>query len=139
MKTWIYFLENKEKEEEKSGIDFDHDNENGEPLAHQNKVKAKHKEMLEFFAKRKEGARKIANSAKEKGGPSILTAWHFQAKDSQYREVIQAIQENKDESYFKSKWKSILNKLRNDMKQEQFQKTIGELEVWGEVIAQLFN
>jgi hypothetical protein len=142
MKTWKNFLESKgsvESEEEQTGIDLDHDEEKGEPAAHKNKVTAKHEEMIHFFTKRMEGAKKIAAQAKEKGGPSILTAWHFAAKEAPYKEVLKAINANQGEPYYKSKWKSELSKIRADMKQQDFQEAAGRLEVWGEAMAQLFN
>lgn len=140
MKTWNQFFESKEKEEEKTGIDFDHDNEKGESKSHKNKVLKKRKEVLAFFEKRMAGAQKIATQAKAKGGPAKLTYWHFSAKHEQYLEIIKAIKEGKNEVYFRSKWKSLMSKLHNgSQKQEQFQKTSGMLETWGEVIAKLFN
>lgn len=96
--------------------------------------------MLEFFHKRKKGAAKIASEARSKGGPSMLTAWHFAAKDRPYQEVINAIENNRPRDFFVSKCKSLLAKIRcGTMKQEAFQRLMGELEVYGEAAAQLFN
>lgn len=95
---------------------------------------------LEFFTKRQAGARKISAQAKEKGGPSILTHWHFAAKEKPYSEAIRAIKENQDKKWFLSKYKECLNKLEKfDFTQKQFQVFAGELEVWGEVIVKLFE
>lgn len=141
MKTWHQYCENKEKTEEKSGLDLDHDNEKGESKEHKDKIKKKKAEMIEFFTTRKSGAQKIAIEAQTKGGPSLLTAWHFKAKSNPYQEVLTAIKQNKPQTFFEFKFRSTLNKLKPNLKltQEQFQKIVGELEVWGEVIAQLFN
>lgn len=129
-----------EEREERSGLDLDHDNERKESSGHAKKVLKKHREMIEFFTKRREGAKKIAKSARAKGGPSMLTYWHFEIKNAVYTEVIEAIKNNQDEPYFRTKWKKVMRMLHSGtQKQEDFQKTIGELEVWGEAISQLFN
>lgn len=128
-----------EKKEEKSGIDTDKDKEKGESTAHKTKVLKKHAENVAFFNKRRQGAAKIATAAKEKGGPSILTYWHFAAKDKQYAEVLKAINDGKDEKFFMSKYDETMNILhKTKFNQKSFQKIVGELEVWGEAIAQLF-
>jgi hypothetical protein len=140
MKSWHQFREDKERDEEKNGLDFDHDNEKNEPKAHQQAVKRAKEKMLDFFEKRKAGASKIASEARAKGGPSMLTAWHFAAKAQPYTEVLAAIRSNQNEPFFAQKCHSLVGRLRfGKLKQEEFQKVIGELEVWGEAIAQLFN
>lgn len=142
MINWQNFIEseNKEKEEEKNGIDTDHDSEKNEPKEHQKKVKEAKEKMLDFFTKRKEGAEKIAQQAKEKGGTSILTYWHFKAKAIPYTEVISAIKFDKPKEFFLNKCKNLLSKLNCEgMEQEDFQILMGKLEVWGEAMAQLFN
>ena len=141
MKSWKIFLEEQdEKEEEKTGMDTDLDKEIGEPKKHKNKVLKKHSENLEFFKKRKEGAKKIATQAALKGGPSLLTAWHFAAKDKPYQEVLSAIEANKDEKFFKDKCKNLISKLHvGVMGQKSFQQIMGELEVWGETIEQIYD
>lgn len=140
MKTWRDYFESKEEDkEEKTGIDFDHDKEAGESKVHKGKVEKKHKEMLDFFEARKEGAKKIAREAKAKGGASLLTALHFEAKDGCYMAVISAIKNNKLENYFRSKFISLLAKLRHKNNQHEFQRISGEAEVWGEAISELFS
>jgi hypothetical protein len=102
--------------------------------------KQDNKDNIAFFEKRKEGARAIASQARSKGGPAILTVWHFAAKDEPYREVIRAIKDGKSEKYYKDKYRTLFAQLTNpDLQQEKFQRIIGKLEVWGEAIAQLFN
>ena len=135
MFTWKQYCESK-----KSGLDLDKDQEKGEPKEHIEKIKKTKEEMLEFFHKRKEGAAKIASAAKEKGGPSILTFWHFAIKNKPYEEVIKAIEDDKPKSFFMSKCKNLLSKIHCDkMSQKDFQELMGELEVAGEAMAQLFQ
>ncbi len=142
MSYWNKFLESKssEKQEEKNGIDLDHDSEKGESKSHKDKVHKAKQEMLDFFEKRKSGAAKIATEAKSKGGPSILSFWHFAAKSYPYTEVISAIKSNKPESYYLSKCQQLAGQLKfAKLKQKEFQEIMGRLEVWGEAISQLFN
>jgi hypothetical protein len=94
----------------------------------------------EFFDKRREGARKISDSAKEKGGPAMLTHWHFLAKDAQYEDVIKAMKEKKGREFFVGKYKSFLEQLhKSDFGQKRFQAISGQLEVWGEALSRLFQ
>jgi hypothetical protein len=140
MKSYQQFLENAEQDEEKNGLDFDHDSEKGESSSHKSKVKAAKAKMLEFFEKRKAGAAKIAVEAKAKGGPSMLTYWHFSAKAQPYSEVISAIKSNKEPSFFLQKCQHLAGKLKfKTLKQEEFQKIMGQLEVYGEAYSQLFS
>ena len=128
-----------EKAEEKSGIDIDQDKEKGESAQHKAKVTKKHSDNVTFFNKRRDGAAKIASAAQAKGGPTILTYWHFAAKDKQYAEVLKAMETGKDEQFFMSKYDEIMNTLhKTKFNQKSFQQIVGELEVWGEAIAQLF-
>jgi len=99
----------------------------------------KNNENLEFFMKRKHGAEKIAVEARSKGGPAMLTAWHFQAKQRPYEDVIAAIRSNRPKSFYESKCSALHNQIRcGKLTQQQFQKLMGEYEVWGEALAQLF-
>ena len=78
--------------------------------------------------------------AKAKGGPSILTMWHFSAKAQPYREVLEAIREDKDESFFIQKCAALAGKLKfGKMEQKTFQEVMGKLEVFGEAVSQLYN
>lgn len=139
MKKFSSYLD-KEKAEEKSGIDLDHDNEKGESEEHKKKVEQKKKEIIEFFEKRKSGAMNIASEARAKGGPSILTAWHFSAKNHPYIEVLHAIRTNKDETFFMQKCRNLISKIKPDkMTQKEFQEIMGELEVYGEALTKIFG
>lgn len=85
----------------------------------------------QFANKRMGGAEKIANTAKEKGGPSMLTYHHFAVKLPYYKKASQG-KFNLDES--KKEFKKTLNKISIDMGQTEFQKEMGRLEVLGELI-----
>jgi 4a-hydroxytetrahydrobiopterin dehydratase len=85
----------------------------------------------EFAEKRMGGATKIANNAKEKGGPSMLTYHHFIVKLPYYKEASEGkFNMNKSKKEFTETLKSIsLN-----MNQTEFQREVGRLEVLGELI-----
>lgn len=94
----------------------------------------------EFFEKRRAGARKISASAKEKGGPAMLTHWHFLAKDAEYEDVFKALEDRKGKEFFVGKYKSFLEQLhKSDFEQKRFQTISGQMEVWGEALSRLFH
>ena len=87
-----------------------------------------------FAEKRMGGAEKIANGAKEKGGPSMLTYHHFIVKLPYYKEAAEgkfnyaaAVKE------FDFCVNSLAKKMDN-MEQVEFQKLMGRIEVLGELI-----
>jgi hypothetical protein len=94
-------------------------------------------EFCEFAQKRFDGAKKISDDAKKKGGPALLTYEHFVVK-LPYYEVA------KDGKFVpleaSRELKQILNEVGNllggslNMEQTQFQRIIGRLEVLGELI-----
>lgn len=90
-----------------------------------------------FVDKRKAGAAEIAQKAAAKGGYAELTAWHFKAKAPAYKEALKAIKKDEPIAFFESKFRELLSKLHSSMNQKQFQKLMGELEVWGEVMIQI--
>jgi hypothetical protein len=90
-----------------------------------------------FVEKRKSGAAEIASKAAAKAGFAKLTAWHFKAKLPQYEICHKAIEQGKPNSFFENKFKELLSKINSGMNQKNFQETMGELEVWGEVLIQL--
>jgi hypothetical protein len=111
-----------------------------EPKNHKDAVKEAKKVKLEFFEKRKQGAAKIAAEARSKGGPSMLTAWHFAAKAQPYNDVLSAIRTDKDENFFMQKCLLLATKLKfAKLDEEQFQKLMGQIEVWGEAFAKLWH
>lgn len=89
----------------------------------------------EFLETRKKGAAKIAKSAQEKGGPSLLTAQHFKAKEVPYKKAIEHVSDETREKYYSQEAEKCLKKLNSwkTMTQKEFQTVMGELEVWGEV------
>lgn len=85
----------------------------------------------QFADKRMGGAEKIANTAKEKGGPSMLTYHHFIVKLPYYKKASQG-KFNMDEA--KKEFEKTLNKISMNMDQTEFQREMGRLEVLGELI-----
>lgn len=99
--------------------------------------KLQEKSQFELFAeKRMGGAEKIAKSAKEKGGPSMLTFHHFNVKLPYYKKA----KEGKfDLEKTKKEYKQYMDELVQasdnvNMSQTRFQKLLGLLEVMGELI-----
>lgn len=93
----------------------------------------------EFLNKRSAGAKKIADSAHKKGGYSKLTEIHFNAKDKPYTFCKNNISKKNIDQLINNKIDQLVPKLQNipNMSQEQFQKIMGELEVYGEVLIRL--
>jgi len=94
------------------------------------------KTFEEFSKKRGEGAMKIAENAKEKGGLSILTYYHFVVKEPYYKKAQQG---TIDLVKSKRELKALVEELYqgiNDMsiKQIAFQKLVGKIEVLGELL-----
>ena len=92
-----------------------------------------------FIEKRKVGAAEIATKATAKGGYSNLTSWHFKAKATPYKEAQKAIKDDKPVSFFEKKYKNAMSRLHGSglHTQKDFQKIVGELEVWGETLIQV--
>jgi hypothetical protein len=90
----------------------------------------------EFFSVRAKGAKKIEASARAKGGPSLLTAQHFKAKEIPYRECIKNVENPK---FIEAKADQCFSKLRSwkSMTQAEFQRVMGELEAYGECFIKL--
>ena len=89
-----------------------------------------------FAEKRFKGAKKITDSAKEKGGPAMLTYHHFRVKLPYYKNAMEG---KFDISESKKKFKQNLDKLCElsenvEMDQVEFQKLVGIIEVLGELI-----
>lgn len=85
----------------------------------------------EFANKRMGGAEKIADNAKEKGGPSMLTYHHFVVKLPYYKKASQGKFDLKEA---KKEFEKTLKKISMNMDQTEFQKEMGRLEVLGELI-----
>jgi hypothetical protein len=84
-----------------------------------------------FAEKRMGGATKIADGAKEKGGPSMLTYHHFKVKLPYYKKASEG-KFNVDEA--RKEFKETIKKISFDMDQTAFQIEVGRLEVLGELI-----
>ena len=95
----------------------------------------KDKKFEEFLHKRKDGAKKIAHQARSKGGVSVLTAIHFEAKEKPYAMSLKYANDEKKATFYRKKAKEVYDKLSNleSLSQKEFQALMGELEVWGEV------
>jgi hypothetical protein len=94
------------------------------------------KTFEEFSKKRGEGAMKIADGAKEKGGLSLLTYYHFVVKEPYYKKAEQG---KIDLVKSKKELKQLIEELYvgvQDMsiKQIAFQKLVGKIEVLGELL-----
>jgi hypothetical protein len=89
-------------------------------------------ESFKDFANTREGsAEKIANTAKEKGGYSLLTWHHFKVKLPYYKKVSEG---KFDINETKKEFKETYEKINFDMSQTEFQREVGRLEVLGELI-----
>ena len=88
-------------------------------------------QLDEFAKKRFAGAEKISNTAKEKGGPSILTYQHFVVKLPYYKKAGEG---KFDEEKSTEEFKKTLKSISLEMTQKEFQTEVGRLEVLGELI-----
>jgi hypothetical protein len=87
-----------------------------------------------FAEKRLGGATKIADNAKEKGGPSMLTYHHFKVKLPYYKDAAEG---KFNFAAAVKEFDSCVNKLAekmDNMEQVEFQKLMGRIEVLGELI-----
>jgi hypothetical protein len=99
---------------------------------------AKSEPFEDFAKKRLDGATKITNNAKEKGGSAMLTYHHFNVKLSVYKKAADG---KFDLAETKSDFKQNMDKLCKltedvNMDQIEFQKLVGKIEVFGELIIQ---
>lgn len=96
----------------------------------------KTEELETFITKRAEGAKKLAKQTLIKGGYSSLTAAHFAAKEKPYNICLQKLG---DKTVLKTHIDNLLKKLQDweSMSQMEFQKVMGQLEVYGEVALQV--
>jgi len=89
-----------------------------------------YKVFTPFVVKRLHGAEEITKSSKAKGGTSMLTYEHYNAKLPIYKAARKRFDVNKAKEEFTQK----MTKLSFSMEQDEFQKLMGELEVLGELI-----
>jgi len=94
-------------------------------------------EMESFAEGRGEGAEKIADNAKEKGGNSMLTYHHFKVKAPYYKEASNG---DFDKDKFTEDYKGFLEELYESTKDGMnidpiaFQEIMGKIEVLGELL-----
>ena len=84
-----------------------------------------------FSEKRLIGAEKIVKNAKEKGGPSMLTYYHFNVKLPYYKKAKDG---KFDLEETKKEFAKTLKSITLNMNQTEFQREVGRLEVLGELI-----
>ena len=87
--------------------------------------------FLEFSGNRLKGATKIAEDAKKKGGPSMLTYHHFKVKLPYYK-IASEGKFNIDDAM--NEFDECVKSLSDNMEQIAFQKLMGRIEVLGELI-----
>ena len=86
---------------------------------------------IDFVSNRMNGAAKISQNAKEKGGDALLTYHHFVVKLPYYEKAKNA---EMDIDVAKKEFTETLAKISLDMDQTTFQTEVGRLEVLGELI-----
>jgi hypothetical protein len=94
------------------------------------------KNFEEFSKKRGEGAIKIAQNAKDTGGLSILTYYHFDVKEPYYKKAEDG---TLDLVKSKQELEDLIRELHHGVKfmtieQIPFQKLVGKIEVLGELL-----
>lgn len=93
-------------------------------------------DFKEFAKKRLDGATKITENAKKKGGPALLTYYHFVVKLPYYKKAANGdfdLKETKKE--LSSLMKKVCSLGQNvEITQNEFQKLVGKIEVLGELI-----
>ena len=92
--------------------------------------------FTDFAGKRFDGASKISNDAKQKGGFALLTYHHFIVKLPYYKKAaagkFDVEQAKKELSSFMKESCSLGKNV--EISQTEFQKLIGKIEVLGELI-----
>ena len=90
------------------------------------------KETFENFANiRGKGAAKIASTAEEKGGLSLLTWHHFKVKAPYYKKAEEG-KFDKEEAI--KEFEKTLKSISLNMTQIEFQREVGRMEVLGELL-----
>jgi hypothetical protein len=86
---------------------------------------------IDFVSNRMNGAAKITQTAKEKGGDALLTYHHFVVKLPYYKKAKDG---EMDIDEAKKEFTETLSKISLNMDQTTFQTEVGRLEVLGELI-----
>lgn len=93
-------------------------------------------EFTDFAGKRYDGAKKISDTAKKKGGPAILTYHHFVVKLPYYEKAREGgFNPLEAQRQLKEKLQDVcLLSGQINMGQIEFQEKVGEVEVLGELL-----
>jgi pterin-4a-carbinolamine dehydratase len=91
-------------------------------------------EFTEFAKARLAGATKIAEEAKKKGGPAMLTHYHFVVKLPYYKKAASGKFDQDKAMAEMNKKVAELEKGGVDLQQIKFQKIVGIIEVLGELL-----
>jgi hypothetical protein len=98
---------------------------------------AKGSPFAEFAQKRHDGAKKIAEGAKQKGGPAMLTYYHFIVKLPYYKKAAAGRFDAKSSTQELRKLNRELAAILKTFEprdQIPFQKVMGKIEVVGELL-----
>ena len=89
----------------------------------------------QFAQKRHDGAKKIAETAQEKGGPAMLTYHHFIVKLPYYKRAASGTLDfDEAEKEYKSLCKQLAETNYTKLSQTRFQELVGKIEVLGELL-----
>lgn len=88
----------------------------------------------EFITERRKGAAKIATAARAKGGLSLLTAVHFEAKDPAYAACLGLVGGKDAVNELKGLEEKAIKIAGSAKSMQQFQSATGKQEAYGEVI-----
>ena len=91
-------------------------------------------EDIDFVNNRMNGAAKITQNAKEKGGAALLTYHHFVVKLPYYKKAAEGNFNQADTQIELKKYLDELCTVSSDMEQIHFQELVGLIEVLGELI-----
>jgi hypothetical protein len=111
--------------------------ENVDKIKSMMKLISESAELEKFADTRYDGAKKITDNAKEKGGVAMLTYHHFKVKLPYYEKASEG---KLDMEEIKKEYKELLEKLYKATKDEvnieqtPFQELLGKIEVLGELI-----
>jgi hypothetical protein len=87
--------------------------------------------FTDFATTRAKGAAKIAATAEEKGGLSLLTWHHFKVKAPYYKKATDG---KFDKEAAIKEFEKTLKSISLNMTQIEFQREVGRMEVLGELI-----
>jgi hypothetical protein len=119
----------------KASGESDDSNDSAKPKATiSKKADSKSDDFIEFSKKRLKGATKIASDAKEKGGVAILTYHHFVVKLPVYKNAVEGKFDINEAKEKLQKYADEFCGGQVQMDQIGFQRLVGLIEVYGELI-----